>query len=245
MKSIIVAAGALALLLPSGSAAAQPAPAAAAASPVDPTRLAAARATVDRLFPDGTYARMMKGSMDTILGSIMDSAAQLPLRDLAGIGGMTEADLKKLGDTTLAQVMEIYDPAYRQRIDIGMRLMMGEMGQMMGQFEPEIRDGLSLAYARRFSAEQLTEMNRFFATPAGSAYAAESMAIFMSPEVMQKMQSMMPRMMQAMGPIVKKVEAATAGLPKPRKLEELSSAERAKLAKLLGVAESELPRRRR
>ena len=58
------------------------------------------------------------------------------------------------------------------------------------------------------------------------------------------MQTAMPAIMKAMPEIMQKVSAATADLPKPRKLEELSTAERKKLAQLLGVSEADLGKKR-
>lgn len=214
--------------------AAEPAPAAASA---DPARLAAAKQTVDYLWPLGTYARMMNGTMDKMMDSILDSTMQLPVKDLAGIGGV---DTDQLGTASLAQIMEIYDPAYKERMRLGTRTMMTEMSGMMTEFEPDIRDGLAGAYAARFDAKQLGELNAFFATPTGKAYAADSYIIMMSPEVMAKMQAFMPRMMEKMPGIVEKVKAATESLPKQRTYAELSTAEKDKLAKLLGVSRKDL-----
>ena len=77
----------------------------------------------------------------------------------------------------------------------------------------------------------------FFATPTGKAYAADSMIIFMDPEVMSKMTTMMPEMMKQMPAITAKLKEATAGLPPPRRAEDLTPAQRKRLAVLLGVPE--------
>lgn len=209
-------------------------------APVDPARLAAARTTVDYVWPLGTYARMMNGTMDKMMDAILDSTMQLPIKDLAGIGGV---DTAKLGSGSLAQIMEIYDPAYKERLRLTTRTMMAEMTTMMTQFEPEIRDGLSQAYAMRFDAKQLADLNTFFATPTGKAYAADSYMIMMSPEVMTKMQTLMPRIMEQMPAIVDKVKTSTASLPRQRAYAELTAAEKDKLSNILGVQRAELDKR--
>jgi hypothetical protein len=240
MSKLLSALAAPALLLASLPAlAADPAPATTPA-PIDPARLAAARQTVDYVFPAGTYARIMNGTLDRMMDSIMDSATSMPLKSLAGMGGV---DTSKLGKGTLAEIMEIYDPAYRERMRISTRTMMADMSALMTEFEPEIRDGLSQAYAARFDAIQLGELNAFFATPTGKAYAADSNVIMMSPEVMSKMQTLMPRLMEHMPAIMAKAQAATANLPAQRKYADLSVAEREKLAKLLGIGRGELDKR--
>lgn len=203
----------------------------------DPARLAAAKQTVDYVFPLGTYGRIMNGTMDKMMDSIMDSMMQMPLRDLAGISGV---DTSKLGSGTMAQIMEIYDPAFKQRMQVSTRTMMTDMMGLMTQFEPDIREGLASAYAGRFDAKQLQDMNAFFATPTGKAYAAESYIIMMSPEVMSRMQALMPRLMKEMPAIVEKVKSSTANLPAPRAYADLKPTEKDKLAGLLGVSRKEL-----
>lgn len=215
--------------------AAEPAPPPAA--PSDPARLAAAKQTVDFLWPLGTYSRMMNGTMDKMMDTIMDSTMQMPVKDLAGISGV---DTDKLGTASLAEIMEIYDPAYKERMRLATRTMMAEMTTLMTQFEPDIRDGLASAYATRFDARQLAELNAFFATPTGKAYAADSYLIMMSPEVMAKMQAFMPKFMQQMPAMVEKVKAATESLPPQRTYAELSEAEKTRLAKVLGISRKDL-----
>lgn len=239
-KALSAAGLPLALALGAAPALAQqPAPAAAAApvdAALDSGRLAAARITVDYVFPDGTYARIMDKTMDMVMSSMMDSVGKMSLRDVAAMGGMNEQQLAGVGTGTLNELMTIYDPAYERRMQATMKVMMGEMGTMMTRFEPAIRAGLAQAYARRFSADQLAEMNRFFATPTGKAYAAEAMVIFMDPAVMEKMQEFLPVLTRQMTAIMQKVQAATADLPRPRKPEDLSEAEKRRIAELLGTA---------
>lgn len=233
MRPALAAAAAALLSLSAPTFAAEPAQTAQA----DPARLAAARQTVDYVFPTGTYARMMGETMDKMMDSILDSTMRMPLKDLGGTMGV---DTGKIGEGSLAEMMEIYDPAYKERMRLSTRTMMAEMSTLMTRFEPDIRDGLATAYARRFDAAQLGELNRFFATPTGKAYAADAYIIMMSPDVMEKMQAFMPQVMQAMPAIVEKVKVATEKLPQPRAYADLSDAEKAKLAKILGISREEL-----
>lgn len=233
MRPVLAAAGAAFLALSMPALAAEPTPVSAA----DPARLAAAQQTVDYIFPTGTYARMMGETMDKMMDSIFDSTMRMPLKDLVGMSGV---DTDDIGEGSLAEMMEIYDPAYQERTRLSTRIMMAEMTTLMTRFEPDIRSGLASAYAKRFDAAQLADLNRFFATPTGRAYAADSYIIMMSPDVMEKMQAFMPQVMQAMPAIVGKVKDATEKLPKPRNYADLSDADKAKLAKILGISPSEL-----
>lgn len=196
--------------------------------------------TVDFVFPSGTYARIMNTTMDALMDNIMDSVTAMPIRDLAALGGIDKAKLDELGPGTMREMMLILDPAFEERMKLSTRAMMSEMTTLMTQVEPSIRDGLASAYSSRFDARQLAELNAFFATPTGRAYAEQSMVIFTDKAVMAKMQEFMPAMMKQMPAIIEKVGVATAKLPAPRKVEDLSKAERGKLAELIGVPEDKL-----
>lgn len=225
----------LAPLSPAHAEPAAPAPVAAPpAAPVDPAQLALARAVVLKVFPEGTYARIMNGSMAKLVEGAAGSAQQLPLRQLLQIGGIKESELARLGPATLKDIMEVFDPAYQERMSRVTTVMFAGMGEVMTTFEPEVREGLSRAYAHHFTPAQLADLHAFFATPTGATYARDSMVIFMEPEVMEVMQSVTPRLMQAMPGIMGKVQAATADLPRPREYKDLTPAQRARLDQLLG-----------
>ena len=244
MARRLLLAAAVAAAVPSAAAQAPVAPAAApsvpAAPAIDRQRLALATVVVDKVFPVGTYKRLMGGTMDRMLGSIVDTAGALPMRQLAAIGGMDEAEASKLPQASLAQVMEIYDPHYRERTRIGMRAMMDAMSVTMTRLEPRVRSGLARAYARKFDLGQLRDLDAFFRTATGSYYAAESMGIYMDPELMAEMQAFAPELLKDLPAMAKTAEAATAALPKPRRMADLSPAERKRLAALLRVEDDAL-----
>jgi hypothetical protein len=148
--------------------------------------------------------------------------------------------LAKLGQTTLADIMAIFDPVHDQRTAIIMQTTIASMTTIMTDLEPSIREGLAEAYARRFTASQLADMNRFFDTPSGQAYAANAMSIQTDPAVMSRMQAIVPVLMQRLPGIMDQANRATAKLPPARKFNDLTPAERAKLAGLLGVPEAQL-----
>ncbi|TRW14516.1 DUF2059 domain-containing protein [Glacieibacterium frigidum] len=204
-----------------------------AQAPADPARLAAATRIAAKLLPDGSYREMMRGSMDQIMNSITDQMMSMPLKDLVGMAGVDQAKLPAMGPGTIRQLMAILDPAFEQRNKIMSTVMMGEMTEIMTAMEPDMRAGMAEAYARRFDAAQLGEIERFFQGPTGAAFAAQSMQVYTDPAVMTRMQAMMPKLMQAMPTIMKKVATATAGLPAPRKPADLSKAEKAKLEALI------------
>lgn len=191
-------------------AAAQTAPVAAVATeqPVDPARLAAARLVIDQVWPLGTYARIMRTTMDQVATTSMAGMYDMKVDDLAP-GAAKGAESGK----TMGQIMRESDPAFDQRMKITMSVMGEEMGKLMSEIEPDVRTAMANAYARRFTTAQLNDLHRFFDTESGRIYAAESMTLMMGPDMMRAMQSFVPKLMKAMPSIMAKVAEATKGLP--------------------------------
>lgn len=198
-------------------------------------RAEAAQHIAARLIPDGIYQKMMSGTFDKLIDGMMNQMMDLPLRDFMKLGGLDDSKLGKMSPATLREIGAIVDPAMRERSRLMMTVMMPEMGQIMTKMEPSVRSGVATAYANRFSAAQLAEIDRFFATPTGSEYAAQSMLIMTDPAVIEQMQAMMPELMKAMPAIIAKVKTASDALPKPKKAADLTPAERKRLGELLGV----------
>lgn len=195
MKALILAAA----LWGATSALAQTpaAPAPAAVQPIDPARLALAEKSVAVLVPQGVYMRLMRQQFP----AMMD--AMLANMETAVPGGREKA--------------RAADPAFDERMRIMTRVMGEELGPLMGRMEPSLRIGMARALAKRFDARQLNDLNAFFATPSGQAFGEQFISLFADPEIMGEMMKAMPMMLQEMPRIMKKVEAATAHLPKPPK----------------------------
>ncbi|VAW05367.1 hypothetical protein MNBD_ALPHA04-161 [hydrothermal vent metagenome] len=193
---------------------------------IDATRLAAAETTVDHLFPLGTYERMMKGTMDQLMDSMLAGVSGIAVGDIADAAGrpnngMTEEEKAK----SIGEIAKGADPYFEERMKISTKVMMNEMVDLMTTMEPAIRTALSKIYARKYSVSQLGEMNAFFATETGSAFARDYMMVFVDPEMMQSMMSMVPEMMSAMPDIMKKVEEATKHLSPPKNAQVVATEE--------------------
>lgn len=203
MKMVITLAAAAMLAVPV-SVAAQTAAVEQAA--IDPARLAAAQKTVAALVPEGVYARMMRDQFPAMMDAM---TAQMMGMSPAEFGGEAE------DGKTMKQAMAEKDPAFEERMKISSRVMAQELGGIMGRMEPRVRAGLSRAFARKFTVQQLGDMNTFFATPSGKAFADEYLLLFADPEMTREMTAMAPELMKAMPEMVKKMEVATAHLPPP------------------------------
>ncbi|MCX8476773.1 MAG: hypothetical protein MT490_13325 [Sphingomonas sp.] len=193
---------ALALAAP-GAAMAQAAPQVVPANP-DPARLEVAGKIVARLVPQGVYLRMMR-----------DSFPQMMEAMIGQMSGLTAADLgeKDKSGKTLEQIAAERDPAFRERMRIMTRVMGEELGTVMDKLEPRVRTALGKSFARRFTLQQLADMDAFFATPSGAAFANAYLLTFMDPEMMQEMSAATPEIMRAMPAIMARVEKETAHLP--------------------------------
>ncbi len=186
-----------------------------APAPLDPARLKLAEQTVIKLIPPGTYSKIMKDMMDSMAGGIVEQMMGMDAAMMAGMAGEeagSEAAEAAKGKT-MGDLVGEKDPAFKERMDITMKVMFSEMGILMSDMEPVVREALSKIYARKYTARELTDMNTFFATPSGASFAGNFMATFTDKEMMEASFGMMPKMMEAMPEIIKKVEAATAHLP--------------------------------
>jgi hypothetical protein len=203
--------------------------------PVDPARLAIATRIAAQMLPEGTFAKLMGGMMDGMMNSVMAGVSDIPIRSIAKMAGEDPEKVKALGDARLRDIMLILDPAYQERFQIMARVMGTEMGQAMTRMEPMFRHAMAEVYATRFDNKQLGELEIFFRTPTGASFAQQSMTMQTDPIFMARMQSIVPQIMEAMPAIMKKVEQATASLPKPRKPEELTASDKQRIAELMGT----------
>ena len=220
MKAKMMLAAALAAAAPTVASAQTavpaPIPAAAPLPEVDPARLAAARPVIDRVWPLGTYARIMHAAMDQIMESTMASMYDMPMDAMAeAIDPSNTALHDAAKGKTMGEVVAEEDPHFRERMDATMKVMTVEMTRLMTDIEPDVREAMAHAYARRFTVAQLGDLDRFFQTPTGAIYANESLMLMMGPDMMKAMQSFAPRLMREMPGIMAKVQEATKDLPPP------------------------------
>lgn len=202
--------------------------------------LPTAELVVDKIFPAGTYAKMMDETLKPMMDSMMGGMLDLPVEQLAKLTGLPQAELAEAGKGTLGEAMAIFDPSFRERQEISTGVTIEFITELMDRVEPTYRAGLARAYAQRFSAGELTELNRFFETPVGSHYAAESMLIYSDPQVMSAMKETMPAIFELLPGMVKKIEDRTAHLPAPRAYAELTQEERDQLAGIFGLPRENL-----
>jgi len=203
--------------------------------PIEPARLALAQQTTAALIPSGSLERMMDnlyGKMFKTLMGQVDGASDLMLSIKTGVESDRIAALDAASKTAVA---DLFDPHRQQREDQITKIVKPLISEALADLEPPMRDGMAKAYARKFTADQLGELNGFFATPTGQVYASEWMAAQADPEVMLAVAKAVPPMVLDFIDRAPKVAEKFEDLPKDRSLTDLSDAELKKLARLMKV----------
>lgn len=202
------------------------------AETADPALLAKAQPIAAIILPNGTMEKMIGPMMQKMIGPMMDSMTKMPIREFLKMGGLDPEQVENLGDGTIEEMMAIIDPNFRKRMDVIVNNMMPAMGRFMGRYEPDMREGMAEAFAYRYNASELEQISGFLRTPTGAKFGAGFMELAADPHYIARMQKIMPEMMQAMPEIMKSSAAELAKLPKPRTYDDLTKAERDRLAAL-------------
>lgn len=197
-------------------------------------RLPAATAIVATMMPEGFYGELMRDMMEKTMRPMMAMFSE-PDFLLASRLTLDEAAIAELGDAEKKELLTMLDPAWDQRADTMVNAIVANMGGAYAAVEPPVRAGLAKAYAVRFDEAQLADISSFFATPTGSEFARQSMALFADPQVMGATMEAMPEMIGSFTEMETSMEAALESLPAERDYADLSAAQRARMANLLGV----------
>ncbi len=211
-------------------------------TPEQAARVPAAGVLVATMLPEGFYAEMMGEMMDGMLGPMLgmfsgETGATIVLQSRLAIAPEV---LEELPGEQKVELATLLDPGFAERGRLMSQLLGGVMTETAVIIEPLFREGLTKAYAARFDDAQLADIGTFFATPTGQLYARESIRLMADPQVMGASMQAMPAMMGNIGNITAELEAAMAQLPAERSFADLSRAERARLAEVLGMSQDEL-----
>jgi len=179
----------------------------------DPARFAMAQGAVGAMWPDGSYGRMMTG----MLGGVVDHAMALKMSDLAAVAGKGADSAGAAGALSLHDLAAAKDPHFDERMTAIRTAVDEEIGKVSVVIDPRIREGLARTMARRFDQAQLADINAFFATPTGRAFAGQYMQMWMSPDTIRSIFTSMPELMKLMPEMMEKVKAASDKFPKPVK----------------------------
>lgn len=177
----------------------------------DPERLALARTSSEAMWPNGAYGRMMTG----FVGGMFDRVMLLKTSDLAALSNKPKKPVAASKDVSLHEQVAGKDPYFDQRMAAMRDALNEEMAKISAILDPRMREGFARAMARRFDARQLRDINSFFASPAGHAFAGQYMQLWLDPDTMRSIFSSMPELMKLMPEMAQKLKAAQDKFPKP------------------------------
>jgi Uncharacterized protein conserved in bacteria (DUF2059) len=201
----------------------------------EPARLNLAKITASKLLPDGAYVKIMDNMMGSMLTPLFNMMPGLTDAQIATATGASEDTVAALTEEKKAEVTQIIDPNHKVRGQQIIDVMKPMISEAIAVIEPAMREGLTRAYARKFTAAELNTINGFFTTPVGGAFARESFALQADPEVMQATFKAFPAIIANFMGDEAKFKAKFEELPKQRELKDLSENEMQRLASLLGV----------
>ena len=202
------------LAAPVSAQEAEPPAAPAVAQPeMEADRLERARLTASYLFPAGTYQRMMAASADSLSDMILASIMNTRVDHASPYPG--PADDPRVAGKTIRELASAHDPHFEERMRIMNRVTMAELVRVVTKMEPQLREALSQTYARKFTSEELAQINAFLSTPLGKRYGPESLKVWVEPEMLRTTAALMPDIHREMPAIMEKVRDATAHLPLP------------------------------
>ena len=172
-----------------------PVPAPMAVEAVDPARLAAAERLLGVLMPPARFEAMIDGITAATARNVMQQFRSSAL-------ATTFSD-----DPRVQPIMARYIE----------RLTTDSVAAMRAG-RPDMMRAMQRAYARRFTVAQLTEVERFFATPTGQLYMDQGATIMADPDVAAWQQKMVKQQFDRMPEAMRAMTAELTALPEqPRR----------------------------
>lgn len=203
--------------------------------PIDPARLTLAQQTMGALIPVGSLEKMIDNMYGKMLKTVLGELGGQSDLMLSIKTGVESEQIAKLDEPTRAKIADLFDPHRKEREDQIMRVLRPLISEALADMERPMRDGMAKAYARKFSAPQLADLNTFLATPTGNIYASEWMALQADPEVMVAVMKALPPLITKFMDRGPQIEKDMKELPKEKQLADFSDKELASLAKLMKV----------
>jgi hypothetical protein len=203
-------------------------------------RLPLATSVVAKVFPEETYAQMMRDTISPMFSGFGAMALEDEAGDLRRATGLSAETVDAMSAEDVTAALAIIDPEREQRLGQLEEAIMPAITAMVSAIEPSYRAGLARAYAQRFTQEELAAVDAFFATPAGTRYAAQSTLVFTDPQVMAASMEAMPAMFEQAPELFSGEENPFEDVAQARVAADLSSEEQAQLATLMGVSVDDL-----
>lgn len=170
-----------------------------------------------RILPEGAYARLMTNLVDNF-DSIVDTMMQSFMKQIATADpDATDAKLAELENLSFTDLMTKSDPHFPERLSIIKKVVGEELTAVSAVVEPEFRMAMAQIFARKYDDATLEQLNRFFASPAGAAFANDFMGMMTEKEMLGAFAGMFPKLIGPIAKIGERIKAETAHLPSPPK----------------------------
>lgn len=202
-------------------------------------RLPQSQRIINRMIPEGTLGEMMGGMFDTMFGP-MTAMAGAPAVGAVAEGTGFEVGALQLTTQQIEELAGLFDPAYAERHARELAIIPAAMRDMLTVMEPTMRKAMSELYAIHFSQTELDDIEAFFQTDSGTAYARKSFAMSSDPRIINVTMESLPQMMGTFAGMEQKIAAASADLPAKRGFDALSKDEQARVAAITGFSIAEI-----
>lgn len=158
----------------------------------EPARLAIAEKIVARLYPVGTNERVVRTMMDDMVKPIVNRTLDLSLNETIALFGISddlipldEEDSEENRNKKFGDLVAEMDPKFREKMDVVFEAYSELTGLTSSPIEPALSQAMARDYARTYSLEQLNDLNVFFATATGQAFAKNFMLSTASIDMVQ------------------------------------------------------------
>ena len=196
-----------------------------------------ARSVAARLQPPGWTATWFKGSMG--LANIVHTQLMMPVERFARERGATLPEEGRDGPPVVRlRLLAIIDPASLQRLSMISPIVEKTVADIAASREAQLREAIAVAYAQRMSVAELRALDRFLATPEGTAFAGVNRAVSNDWGVFAAQQTIARAIEDADPVITRRISNSTSKLPKIKGWNDLSEAERKEVSKLLNIDQS-------
>ncbi len=212
-------------------------------APLDSTQLTKGRKLAALLMPPSALEAAIDGMAQKLLWPIVYKISPPAAREVAAMTGLDEADLGAVNSVKLDQALEIVDPAFYQRQEAMNSTLRQETLGLIKELAPGFREDMAQAFARGRSANEMDIIIQYFETWGDENTDSAKILLGTDPLFLPTMQKTLAKILEAMPSLLKKASAAATNLPKPRGIEDLTVAERAQFAALLGVSPDTLGRK--
>jgi hypothetical protein len=160
-----------AVLMPLPAFAQVATPKAVAAAPVDPARLVEARKLLNEITPPEKRDKMIDDIVGPMMANLRDAMADSP---------------------DMAKVFRDKPAARQQMLDF-IKAEADRSLKIAHEALPSLFEAMAVAYARQFTVEQLTDMERFFESPTGRVYVDRIPAVLSDPAITAAQRAMMEK----------------------------------------------------